>query len=55
MKPFPLRIDWAEKEGALFADDIAPKKDDYRLALDSPGVARSSWPSGWEWPQDSRI
>ena len=70
MKPFRLRIDWAEKEGALFADDIAleetepldewqswqkmggdvhsiiadpkflaPEKDDYRLAPDSPAFA----------------
>jgi hypothetical protein len=70
MKNFRLRLDWAEKEGALFASDIsleetesldewqswqalggdrnsvvadpgflAPEKDDYRLAPDSPAWA----------------
>ncbi len=70
MKSFRLRIDWPEKEGALFADEVelvetealdewqswqelggdrhsviadpkflAPEKDDYRLAPDSPAFA----------------
>ena len=70
MKKFRVRLDWPEKEGALFADDsgledtetldewqswqamggdrnsiiadpkfLAPEKDDYRLAPDSPAWA----------------
>lgn len=70
MKNFRVRLDWQEKDGALFADDIsleetealdewaswqlsggdrhsviadpkfiAPEKDDYRLAADSPAWA----------------
>jgi len=70
MKNFRVRLDWREKEGALFADDLAleetealdewqswqlaggdrnsvvadpkflaPEKDDYRLAPDSPAFA----------------
>lgn len=70
MKKFRVRLDWKEKEGAVFADDIvlqetepidewqswqamggdrnsiiadpkfiAPEKDDYRLAPDSPAWA----------------
>jgi len=74
MKKFRVRLDWAEKEGALFARDIelhetesldewqswqalggdrhsvivdpkfvAPDKDDYRLAPDSP-----AWTLGFQ-------